>query len=796
MKALAFYLFLPIFSLWAEVCYDNSRVVLSPVTRHPSPSQQRFIESGFLSKLFSELIDIVHTNAIKIKNAKARDIILQMGGDARNPRVMNLFEVANVFGVNVSDLFKHYGNLWDFIDPSGIVADKRPLNSRKKRRISERIHLHLSGLIDETLREQDLGLKELAFQTRIKPEVFEFITVKTGLPRLPFLLQILVRLDADVTGFFKRIEASLEEVPLPARFKNASRRPFRSKKGLRAGERAAVLYETINSELKEIFQHIHEPGRDSDVMRFKNMVYYRNYQEKRRLKERPKFRKPTLDRIFQTARMLGMRPSEVLKYAGNLKSHAQLEGIEARTLLSDEKIGEFLAHIRNRLATMFEKSGMKKEELAAATQMNLGFITDINQRGLNLGYSALESVLQALGSDTIRFFEKLELEGVLDVHAANLSRSLAQGMEQFEKGSDNAFIGGRILKIRETLLPFFSNPLLDAAITKDINSKTGQTLAQRDARFKTLYKASKVANISLSDLISERPLDGLLDFRRAIIEPASQTEIDKAQKILAHLLLSEARRQKDISGLNIAELAVKSHLAIRDVKRILSGKSVPSYPALRRLAENGLGIPLPRLLENFEDKMKSFDRIPFVPKNTLLELEGLYLSEKVKARTGELRERFDQALEFLKSINIHAEELERATGIKVRHYRKNTGHIQIHTVVKFCHFLGTGLRDFMGSRNFSEMVKPKRLLFGRLSDERTRQIVGAIKDNIEQRRKSLGLSTQDLAIMLGASDKQKMESSLLNPSVISFPWYKYFQLTEILAREGEDDFFFLEEIGF
>ena len=305
-----------------------------------------------------------------------------------------------------------------------------------------------------------------------------------------------------------------------------------------------------------------------------------------------------------------------------------------------------------------------------------------------------------------------------------------------------------------------------------------------------------MANISLSDLVGERPLDDLLDFRRAIVEPASKDEIDKAQKILAHLLLSEARRQKDVAGLTIAELAIKSHLVTRDIKRILLGELVPSYSTLHRIVEDGLDIPLSRFLENFEDKMKSFDYIAFASKDTLLELEGLYLSKRVKTRVRELQERFDKAFEFLKSINIHSTELQKTVGIKILHYEKkeDMSGVQISTIVNFCHFLGIGLRDFMGRRDFSKMVKPGQLIFRRLSDERIRKAVGTIKYNIDQRRKSLGISTQDLAIMLAFSSKHKMVGSVLNPSVVSFPLHKYFQLDEILADGDESDFFLLDGI--
>ena len=766
MKILVFFCFF-IFSVQAEVCPDNARVVLSS----SSLNQQHFIESGFLPKLFSEFIEIIRINGIKIKKEKIRDIFLQWGDDARNPHIVNLFEVSNIFGVSVSDLFKHYGNLRDFVDPSGIIAKKRPLTPEEEYIIYERIHLHLSGLIEEVLHEKNLSLKELALETRIRPVVFDDIVFNAKLPRLPFLLQILVRLDANIVNFFSRVEAGLESAS-SVPFKKIYKSSYKSRRNRSIEKRIVTFYETINRELEQIFESIGEQNRDSDIMRFKRMVYYRNYHESHKSSESIKFWKPNLAYIFQIARMLGIRPSEVLKYAGVLKSITKWNGLETRTLLSDEKIAELLAHVRKNLTSIFEKSGMQREELAIATQMNLRHIRDIDERGINTSYFTLELILQELGLDTIRFFEKLESEGILDVHTADMPSYLVRWKEQFDREkSDNAFIGERIIKIREFLLPFFSNHKLELAITRDIDSKTGQTFAQRNVHFKTLYKTSKVANISLSDLVGERPLDALIDFRRAMIKPTSREEIGKAQKILAHLLLSEARKQKDINGLTITELAVKSRLLTRQVKRVLSGEVAPPYSTLRQIVEDGLGIALSRFLENFENKMKAFDYIPFAPKNTLLELEGLYLSKRVKTRMKELRKRFDQALEFLQSIDIGSSELQKVTGIiKARHYGKKEGMdgLQIYTTVKLCYLLGISLRDFMGSQNFSEITKPRRLIFRRLSDERIRQAVGAIKHNIDQRRKSLGISTHDLTVMLGAWDKQKMASSLLNQSVVCF----------------------------
>ena len=106
----------------------------------------------------------------------------------------------------------------DFIDPSGIVANKKSLTHEEKYKISERIHLHLSGLIDQILRKKNITLEELALKTGIKLEVFQRITIERGVPRLRSLLEILVRLDADAVVFFRHVETSLEKRAPPPYF--------------------------------------------------------------------------------------------------------------------------------------------------------------------------------------------------------------------------------------------------------------------------------------------------------------------------------------------------------------------------------------------------------------------------------------------------------------------------------------------------------------------------------------------------------------------------------------------------
>ena len=69
-----------------------------------------------------------------------------------------------------------------------------------------------------------------------------------------------------------------------------------------------------------------------------------------------------------------------------------------------------------------------------------------------------------------------------------------------------------------------------------------------------------------------------------------------------------------------------------------------------------------------------------------------------------------------------------------------------------------------------------------------------IKHKILDRRDALNIPIKDLKIMIGVSASPRL-NSLFSKSMDSFPWYKYFQLEEVLAREGEDDFFLLDGIG-
>ena len=95
----------------------------------------------------------------------------------------------------------------------------------------------------------------------------------------------------------------------------------------------------------------------------------------------------------------------------------------------------------------------------------------------------------------------------------------------------------------------------------------------------------------------------------------------------------------------------------------------------------------------------------------MLELEGLYLSQRVVANSESARERIQQAMEFLKHSKIYLSEIEKFVGIQIRPSRNNNENKygQIYTVIKFCHFLGIKIRDFLGSRDFSELATREQL---------------------------------------------------------------------------------------
>ncbi len=782
MKILLFFC-LFIFSVRAEDCNDNAMAVLSP----SSPNQQHFIERGFLPKLYSELIEIVRINKIKIENEEVKKILLQWDNDARNPRIVNLFKIANFFGVSVSDLFKHYGKLGDFIDPASVVNQKKLLTPEKEGRISERIHLHLSGLINETLLKKNLTLKKLAFQTGIKIAVFDHITIKARLPRLPSLLHILVRLDADVVDFFRRVESSLEQEQLPRYFrKNAGSSHTQHERSLELEEYTVKLIDTIRRGIKEILEDMSKQDRNSNIIRFKNKFAQYDYDENRRLKRKSKRRIFRLEQIFQTARMLGIYPSEVLKYAEDLKLHANLADIKTKTLLSDEKILKLSNSVREGLSAVLKKSGIKREELAEASQLSLRYLEDIGTRK-NPSFSSLESILRALGSDTIRFFEELELSGKLNLEEINLSSANTE----IESELSNQTMGARISQIREIL------PISSYRFNQIVFSRSNSTmdLPQRDVLFKTLYKTSRFANLSLSNLTSAHPIETLLDLPMKKIEKIPHEEVKRAEKVLIHLLLSEARRQRDVHGLTVMGLAIRSHLRMRYIRKVLSGEIIPKYSKLHQIVEKGMGIPISHFFEDFEEKLKSFDRIPFAPKRIALELEGLYFSKRIKTQMKKLQERFDLALEFVKSSNTTWEELNISTGIQFRFYKKkkNLDYFQVSTIIKFCHFFGISMRDFLGKRNFSELTTRKKFNFERLPKDRLLGLVANIKRKAGERRKSLDISMRDLEILIGAPPVEKeLVNSLFSESVLEFSWYRYFQLAEIFSRKSEDDFFLLD----
>ncbi len=800
MKKLVLLFFLilstPVWTANAGECETPARVLLSSAS-----SQGKFLVADFFFNLFGELREVVYNNRATITNVEVNDMLNGWSEAGRNPRITDVFEVSHAFGTSVANLLDHAGNLKNHIDLSGIVMDKTPLSKEQRRRIFEKVHFNLVSLIEQNLHNRRLSLDELAEQVGMPPKLFHGIVVGMKLPRAPVLLAILAKLDADPVGFVKSVEASLLEIFN----KSVSHKAKETTKTWARGyvrAREIKYFDAINFSLREIFSEIDLPDHNSDVMRFKYMLYqYQYHYTPERLSKIRKRRKLTLAKIFQTARMLGMGPSQVLKYSRDLKSHAVMDGIESRTLLSKAKLKELSKLAHQHLVLMFKESGMGLAMLSLRSEIPVTYLQDVI-RGKNLiSYQSMERILAVWDLNVIRFFEQLESTKAFDIHSLSVSGVAGPKVEANLAGPrDTTFMGGRILKIMELLTPFSTKFKLEAQlITKNINTRTRQDLTQRDISFKTVYKASRVGNISLSDLVGERPIETLIDPQRAILEKVPRDEIKRAKRLLAHLLLSEAMRQKISHGRSLTGLAIKAHLYGHTVRRILSGAITPFYLTLHQLVERGLEIPLPRFLENFESKFEELENISLASRNALGELEGPYLSEGVENNMKRVKERFEQVRKILLALKVEMQDFEAATGIRAfRPSTRGDGHEQIYTVVKICRFLGISLQDFLGKKDLANLVDADRLDFKRMSDDDILQAINTIKTNIKRRSESLNLSNRDFEIMLGAIGENKLAPLFSVDTGITFPWFRYFQASEILALrlKDEDDLFLLDGVAF
>ena len=171
-----------------------------------------------MPKLFSELIEIIHANDIVVKNAEVSDMILQFDDDARNPPLSICLRSPTLLA-SISRIYSSITEISGILStPPACLPNRGLLTAKRSIGISERIHLHLSGLIEETSRKKNVSLEELALQTRINLKIFHQITVERDIPLLFSLLQILVRLDVDVVDFFRRVETSLEKRAPPPYF--------------------------------------------------------------------------------------------------------------------------------------------------------------------------------------------------------------------------------------------------------------------------------------------------------------------------------------------------------------------------------------------------------------------------------------------------------------------------------------------------------------------------------------------------------------------------------------------------
>ncbi len=756
----AFCFCLPVLATSPQMCQSEMKKLFSISS-----------QENFLSKIYDEVLSIIRDNQIYITNNKVRDILLQWDKNARKPRIMRLFEVANILGVKVSDLFAHAGNLKAHIIPSQIGANGPDLTLEKERQIFERTHLFLSGLINHYLLKKNLSLEGLAQQTGIGLEVFHSILKGMDLPFLSSFLSMLVKLDVDMVIFFKNVEEGVQKPKHFGPVKTFDDQSYPWNRG-EIEEDTKKLFIQINNDLWDIVKDINS-NSNSGILRLKNALHaYKN-----RFKDMKKSRL-VLSKVLQTAHILGINPSEVLKYAGNLKSHVKWSGLRSRDLLTQEEMNILTGKILQHLIDAIYSSEKTLEELSKTTEMPLSYFQSLEWQRRVPRISIMERILRALGSNCIQFFEQLESQGKIKISNVRLETPTFLWGEWARKDEAwSRFIGGRVSEIQEIIRPMTTARKLRTLIANKVHSNTGKDFTQRKLDFLTLYKFSRVAGITLSELVGKRPIKNLIDPKRVRIERIPDEEIENAKRLLTHLLLSEAVVQKNISGLTLTGLATKAHVKPKVARMFLLGRNTPSSPMLRRLVEGGLEVPLGHFLLNFETKLKAFKHIPFGnPRILVSELKGPYLSEKAENGLNHVQLRLNLAREFLKSLKLSV-----SSPIGRRH-----GFNQVHTVIRFSRFFGISVKDFLGHKNFAELVDTDKLNFEGLSKEQIKQIIAPIKEKIEERRTALGLPISDFTIMMGESE--------LFQGAFSLTWAKYFHAAEILAREGEDDLFLLDDL--
>ncbi len=732
--------------------------------------------------LFIELQEIIYINKITLEDRDMRGVVYQWEAKDENPSTATMVNIGHFFGVDISFFLEHTGQLKDRIDLSK-MHNKKPLSREERRPLLKGIHRRLLGHINDSLKKNHLTIEDLASRIGVHPKLLRGIIRNRGIPRFLTLVKILEKLDINIILFFKQVKNKTKRVPLKQISKKTKSIVLKQDK-----KRTKSIFDLLFNDIWEIFKEIDDKSLGHDALRFKHAIYFQNTRA-----NSDDIQKRYLSNLIKVAHVFDIKPSEVVRYANHFKSFIQSKkttDFKSNTLLSNEQKNEFLIKIQRTLAEIFHQQNIDLDRLANETRLNRDYIVSIVQTQKHMpSYYVLERILKVLGTDMISFLQYVESSGNFYSRFAALKtqESISKSHHDQRKLKIVRFMGTRIGTVMEKIEAITDQNTITRLITRKDHTRSNTDISERDFSFKVLYKTSRVSNITLADLVSERPINELLNIQSIVLETVPPEDTRKAENVLSLLLFEEMKKQ----SLSIHELSIKSRSFTRAIERFLLGRNIPNYLSLHRIIEEGLGLSLETFFKNFEEKFQRLNKVSMMDLPLPQEFYRPYMSKKVKADLDFLKKRFFKAIEFLKSSGVPLKKLRESTEIHIppKKLQQWEGYGYIPTYVKFSHFLGITLNDFLGPKDFSQLTNLNKLNFERIPKENINSIQEIIRENIHKARKASGISENDVQTMMGAYDSQKLIHVLRGPSSLSFR--HFFQLSEITVPKG--DYFLLLE---
>ena len=752
---------------------QDCRVLADPLFGVPAPIEAT--DPNFLPGIFSQLGEIAYDHRITVDNTDMRNAFRANTSEAHRPGIQLVWESADYFGTDIASLLKHAKDLKSHILPSQIKNGLPPAadHTLRKRLYMLLVHRALKKKIVHKLYEERIPREELIKKMGIPNRIITILLKKRALPRFPTTIRMVVGLDEDVIDFFRRVEIEASSRHIQTYGRRTSPQPKLQPK---MDGRISPIIGTVVEEALEVFQHFHKGNASPEVVRFRNLLYDNKWKN-----QTLGYENKSLASVIQMAHFMGMVPSEMIRYAGELKSRIRLDGIQSRYFLSKEQMIGILEAAISSLRETIEQAAMEPEDIAHKTGLSSDYIKDIVYRHKVPSYDVLDKILIALNSDIVTYFQRVESSERFRLHY--YSPPEKPRVDRRKKESSQ-FIGRRMIEVQSAMRSIIEVKTMEKILYNGRHRHSNRTkeITEQDPLFKTIYGYARLAGVPLAAFVGRRPLKAMISIHTANVEKVSTEEIRQAKQYLGHLILMQAIGQNK----PLQEVAIRSRLTVRRLQYYLEGKQTPTYEVLRRLVEDGFGTTLEAFLENFEEGMRRFDpqsaRLHTLPPR----LYEPYLSEKVQGNIEFIRRRFYQTIDILRASGVSFLRLRKQTGLQLSstNLQEGTKHSSIEIAIKLVHFAGITLKDFADpTKDLARLIDPSGFSQVPLSREDTKKALMAIKDDLGQARARVGLSEAEVNTMMGAYEPNKFSYIFRGQS--SLVWLRFFQAAEAIAPDDD-----------